>query len=105
YTRGLKPTKLFLSTDGNYKLRSNRKEKGTWLESSPWKRHVILVLWHILMPVRQQPLNVFFSIQDVFISWEKHMKVLQKWTGWSRRKTEGSPLLLRQQQLSGKTIV
>src|SRR5690625_5098887 len=86
-------------------LNNNRREKNTWLESSPWIRHAISVLWHTLMQVKQQLPSVFFSIQDVFIRLVKHMKVLHKWTGWSRSRNVESRLPLQQQQLSGITTV
>src|SRR5699024_1596182 len=85
YTKWQKRTKHSLTIVGNLhqtnKLFIYRKEMFRWLESSPWKRHVTSGLWHILMLVRQQRLNVFFSIQDVFIKSEKRTKVLLKWTG------------------------
>src|SRR5699024_12054318 len=68
-----KRIKLLHIIAGN-KISIERKEKHLWLESSPWRRHVILVLWHTLMPVKQRQQNVFFSIQDRS---EEHTSELQ----------------------------
>src|SRR5699024_2744304 len=100
-----KRTKHSLTIVGNnQQTLINRKGKNTWLESSPWKICETLVLWRISTLVRQQLQSVFFSIQYVFIRYEKHMKVLQQWTGWSRSKSVESRSHLLLQQLSGKVI-
>src|SRR5699024_32575 len=89
----------------NYTISFYRKEKNTWQESSPWKRHAISVSWPTLM--REKPLlqSVFFSIQDAFIKLAKHMKVLHKWTGWNKSKTAELRSLLQLLRLNGMTIV
>src|SRR5699024_1560371 len=85
YTNWQKRTKHSLTIVGNLhqtnKLFRYRKEMFRWLASSPCKRNVKSGLWHILMLVRIQQLNVRFSIQDVFIKSEKRTKVLLKLTG------------------------
>src|SRR5699024_2498791 len=97
-----KRIKLLHIIAGN-KISIERKEKHLWLESSPWRRHVILVLWHTLMPVKQRQQNVFYSIQDVFISQEKPMKVPHKLTGWSRSRIVELQSHLLLQQPNGKS--
>src|SRR5690554_855988 len=88
YTKWLKQIKHLLTTVGNKKTKIiNGREKIIWLENSPWIRHAISVSWHILMLERQQLPSVFFSIRDAFIKLVKHMKVLHRWTGWSRSKS------------------
>ena len=63
---------------------------------------VILVSWLTSMLVKQQRLSVFCITQDVFIKSVKLMKVLLRWTGWSKSKNVVSQLLLLQQQLQWK---
>src|SRR5690625_2057709 len=108
YTRWQKQTKRSLTTAGNLKIIIKqfivKEGENTWLENSPWKRHVISELWHTLMLEKRQQPNVFFSIQDVFIKLVKHTKVHQRWTGWSRSRSVELQLHLLQQLLSGKVI-
>src|SRR5690625_901295 len=103
WQRRIKHSHTTVGNKNQNKSFDSRKEKNTWLESSPWKRHVTLVLWRTLMRVRPLLLNVFFSIQDAFIRLVKHMKVLHKWTGWNKSRSAGLQLLLRQQLLNGIT--
>src|SRR5699024_12754047 len=99
-------TKRLLTTVGNIiKSISERKEKNTWLESSPWKRRELLGVWRISMQVKRQQLSVFFSIQDVFIKYGKHMKLLQQLTGWSRSKRVESRSHLLIQEISEQANV
>ena len=78
-----------LPTFGNMKRRSK-----TWqTERFRLPEPEILVLWHILTPVRQLLQSVFCSTQAVVTKSVIHTKVLQPWTGWNRRRKEVSPLL------------
>src|SRR5699024_4867523 len=89
----------------NYTISFYRKQKNTWQESSPWKRHAISVSWPTLM--REKPLlqSVYFSIQDACIKVAKDKKALQKWTRWNKSKSAELRSLLQLVQLSGRSIV
>src|SRR5699024_224967 len=103
YTKWQKRTKHLHTIAGKINRFNHfiRREKNTWLESSPWKRRATLASWLILMQVKRQLPSVFFSTLDAFIKLEKPMRVLQRWTGWNRSKSAESQSPLQQQPLNG----